>query len=344
MSAAMTKTDISFDGRRVFVTGADGFIGSHLAEALVRGGAKVTALALYNSFGTCGWLDEIADETRADMHIELGDVRDGVQMRALAEGSDIIFHLAALIGIPYSYVAAQSCVDVNIHGTLNMLETVRAGAAGRIIHTSTSEVYGSALHRSIGEDHPLHGQSPYAASKIGADQMVEAFARSHGTSALTLRPFNTFGPRQSERAVIPAAIRQMLDPACAEVRLGDLGTTRDFTFVGDTVRAFIALGTAEEAEFGSVYNAGTGVETEIGAVVALLNELTGNNKPIVSDTARLRPEHSEVRALVADATRLAALTGWCPRTDLAGGLSQCVDWWRERIAGGRQRRDSGFAR
>ena len=344
MSAAMSTTDNSFDGKRVFLTGADGFIGSHLAEALVRSGAKVTALALYNSFGTRGWLDETAEDVRAEMHIELGDVRDGAQMRSFAEGSDIIFHLAALIAIPYSYVAAASCVDVNIHGTLNMLEAARAGTAGRFIHTSTSEVYGSALMRPISEDHPLHGQSPYAASKIGADQMVEAFARSHGIPAVTLRPFNTFGPRQSERAIIPTAIRQMLDPACEEVRLGDLSTTRDFTFVGDTVRAFIALGAAEDAEFGTVYNAGTGVETEIGAVINMLNDLTGNNKKIVAESARLRPENSEVRALVADATRLTALSGWRPETDLKGGLDHCVDWWRERIATGRQRRDTDFAR
>ena len=340
----MAGQDNKFDGKRVFVTGADGFIGSHLAEALVRGGAKVTALALYNSFGTCGWLDEIADETRDEMRIELGDVRDGAQMRTLAEGSEIVFHLAALIGIPYSYVAAQSYVDVNIHGTLNLLEAARAGAVARFVHTSTSEVYGSALSKPIGEDHALHGQSPYAASKIGADQMVEAFARSHGLPAVTLRPFNTFGPRQSERAVIPTAIRQMLDPACAEIRLGDLSTTRDFTFVADTVRAFLALGTAEAAELGTVYNAGTGAEVEIGDVVAMLNGMTGNNKPVVSESARMRPEHSEVRALVADAARLTALSGWRPETAFGDGLGQCVDWWRQRVASGRQRRDSDYAR
>ena len=340
----MAGQDNRFDGKRVFVTGADGFIGSHLAEALVRGGAKVTALALYNSFGTCGWLDEIADETRAEMRIELGDVRDGAQMRTLAEGSDIVFHLAALIGIPYSYVAAQSCVDVNIHGTLNLLEAARAGAVARFVHTSTSEVYGSALSKPIGEDHALHGQSPYAASKIGADQMVESFARSHDVPAVTLRPFNTFGPRQSERAVIPTAIRQMLDPVCVEIRLGDLSTTRDFTFVADTVRAFLALGAAQEAELGTVYNAGTGVETKISDVVSLLNDMTGTNKPVVSESARMRPEYSEVRALVADAARLTALSGWRPETALGDGLGQCVDWWRQRIAGGRQRRDSGYAR
>ena len=340
----MAKIDNKFKDKRVFVTGADGFIGSHLAEALVQSGAKVTALAIYNSFGTCGWLDEIAEETRAEMRIELGDVRDGAQMRAFADGSDIIFHLAALIGIPYSYVAAQSCVDVNIHGTLNLLEAVRGGAAARLIHTSTSEVYGSALERPISEDHPLHGQSPYAASKIGADQMVEAFARSHDIPAVTLRPFNTFGPRQSERAIIPTAIRQMLDPACTEVRLGDLSTTRDFTFVGDIVRAFLALGAAANVEFGAVYNAGTGVETRISDVVSQLNDMTGTNKPRVSDSTRLRPEQSEVRALVADAARLNALSGWRPQTALGDGLGLCVEWWRERIVAGRQRRDSGYAR
>ena len=283
----MTDNDKKFSGKRVFVTGADGFIGSHLAEALVRAGAEVTARALYNSFGACGWLDEIANETRSAMRIELGDVRDGVQMRSLAEGSDITFHLAALIGIPYSYVAAQSCVDVNIHGTLNLLEAARAGALGRFVHTSTSEVYGSAQTRPISENHPLHGQSPYAASKIGADQMVEAFSRSHGIPAVTLRPFNTFGPRQSERAVIPTAIRQMLDPACTKISLGDLSTTRDFTFVDDTVRAFLALGGAANAEFGTVYNAGTGVEVKIGEIVDRLGNITGCNKPVVSEEARI---------------------------------------------------------
>ncbi len=333
-----------FIGKRVFVTGADGFIGSHLAEALVRAGAEVTALALYSSFGTCGWLDEITEETRAAMRIELGDVRDVVQMRSLAEGNDIIFHLAALIGIPYSYVAAQSCVDVNIHGTLNLLEAARAGTVERFIHTSTSEVYGSAQTKPIAEDHPLHGQSPYAASKIGADQMVEAFARSHGIPAVTLRPFNTFGPRQSERAVIPTAIRQMLDPACTEIHLGDLSTTRDFTFVSDTVSAFLALGGAAGAEFGTVYNAGNGVEIKISDVVERLSEMTGCNKPIVSESARIRPEHSEVRALVASSARLTALSGWRPETVLDDGLGQCVEWWRGRITGGLQRRDSGYAR
>lgn len=336
-------SETAYRGKRVLVTGADGFIGSHLAEALVAVGAEVTALACYNAFDRNGWLDDLADEARAAMRIERGDVRDAAFMRRLAGGHDVVFHLAALIGIPYSYTAAQSYVDVNIHGTLNLLEAARGGGVGRLVHTSTSEVYGSARTKPIDEDHPLHGQSPYAASKIGADQMVEAFARSHGTPALTLRPFNTFGPRQSERAVIPTAIRQMLDPACAEVRLGDLSTTRDFTFVSDTARAFMSLGAAPDAAFGAVYNAGTGVETRIGDVVARLAEITGHNKPVVSEAARVRPEHSEVRALVADSGRLTALSGWRPEVDLAGGLARSVTWWRERIAAGRLRRDSGYA-
>jgi len=340
----MIDIENNFSGKRVFVTGADGFIGSHLAETLVRAGADVTSLALYNSFGTCGWLDEIAEETRKEMRIKLGDVRDGTQMRNFAEGCDIIFHLAALIGIPYSYVAAQSCIDVNIHGTLNLLEAARTGTVGRFVHTSTSEVYGSAQSKPIDEGHPLHGQSPYAASKIGADQMVKAFACSHDVPAVTLRPFNTFGPRQSERAIIPTVIRQMLDPVCTEIRLGDLSTTRDFTFVSDTVHAFLALGSVPTVEFGTVYNAGTGVEVKISDLVKRLSDMTGCNKPIVSEQARIRPEHSEVRALVADAGRLTALSGWQPQTVLDDSLGQCVDWWRKLISSGRQRRDSSYAR
>ena len=334
---------MSYTGRRVLVTGADGFIGSHLTERLAAAGARVTALACYNAFGTCGWLDELADDIRGELRIELGDIRDSAHMRRLAEGHDVVFHLAALIGIPYSYVAAQSYVDVNIHGTLNLLEAVRGGGAGRMVHTSTSEVYGSAQTRPIAETHPLHGQSPYAASKIGADQMAEAYARSHDVPVVILRPFNTYGPRQSERAVIPTAIRQMLDATCAEVRLGDLTTTRDFNFVGDTADAFAAIGLAEGLEFGVPYNTGTGVETGIADVVDKLAGITGCNKPVVTDAARVRPEKSEVRALISDASRLTSATGWQPATDLDAGLAATVDWWRDRIEGGALRRDSGYA-
>ena len=223
----MSENSNRFCGKHIFLTGADGFIGSHLAEALVKNGANVTALVLYNSFGNCGWLDDLSPEIRNELDIKMGDVRDSVLMRKFTEGKEIVFHLAALIGIPYSYVAAQSYVDVNIHGTLNLLEASRIGTIGKIVHTSTSEVYGSALKKPINEDHPLHGQSPYSASKIGADQMVEAYARSHNIPAVIIRPFNTFGPRQSERAVIPTIIRQILDPNCKQIELGNLTTTRE---------------------------------------------------------------------------------------------------------------------
>lgn len=332
-----------YRGKRVLVTGAEGFIGSHLVEALIKAGARVTALVLYNSFGRHGWLDELSDEHRAAITVEMGDVRDGALIRQLAEGQDVLFHLAALIGIPYSYRAAQSYVDVNIHGTLNVLEAARGNAVGRLVHTSTSEVYGSAQTKPITETHALHGQSPYSASKIGGDQMVEAFARSHDLNAVILRPFNTYGPRQSERAVIPTAIRQMLDPACTEIHLGDLSTTRDFTFVTDTAAAFIALGTAEAPDWGTAYNAGTGHEVSIADVMDQLVKTTGTTKPIVTDEARIRPENSEVRALVADTSRLQEATGWRAGTSLSDGLEQTVQWWSARIQQGRLRPGARYA-
>ena len=340
----MVENRHNFENLRVFITGAEGFIGSHLTEALVNRGARVTALVLYNSFGKCGWLDDIDEKIRGEIQIEHGDIRDRKQIHSLVEGNDLIFHLAALISIPYSYEAAQSFVDVNIHGTLNMLDASRNGSVGRLIHTSTSEVYGSALHKPIAENHPLHGQSPYAASKIGADQMVEAFARSHDVPAITLRPFNTFGPRQSERAIIPTAIRQMLDPECKEIRLGSLDATRDFTYVGDTVEAFISLAKASDVEFGTVYNAGTGLETKIEHVIQHLRKITSHGKPVISDDTRIRPEQSEVAALVADSGKLNKLCGWSPKTEFVQGLEICVNWWRNQIANGQQRRDSSYAR
>ena len=340
----MSENSNRFCGKHIFLTGADGFIGSHLAEALVKDGANVTALVLYNSFGNCGWLDDLSPEIRNELDIKMGDVRDSVLMRKFTEGNEIVFHLAALIGIPYSYVAAQSYVDVNIHGTLNLLEASRIGTIGKIVHTSTSEVYGSALKKPINEDHPLHGQSPYSASKIGADQMVEAYARSHNIPAVILRPFNTYGPRQSERAIIPTAIRQMLDPECKKIRLGSLNTTRDFTYVEDTVKAFIALATAQEVEFGTVYNAGTGSEIKIIEVIEHLNRITKHEKPVISDSMRVRPKLSEVTTLVADSDKLNKLCGWTPKTEFEQGLTLCVNWWRNQIDRGQQRRDTSYAR
>lgn len=329
-------------GRRVVITGADGFIGSHLAEALARAGAEVTALALYDAFGAAGWLDTLEPELRDGMRIERGDVRDAGYMRRLVAGHEVVFHLAALIAIPHSYVAAQSYVDTNVTGTLNLLEAARDAGVARVVHTSTSEVYGTALREPIDETHPLQGQSPYSASKIGADMMAEAYARSFGLPVVTLRPFNTYGPRQSERAVIPTVIRQALDPACEAIRLGDLTPRRDFTYVADTVAAFAAAGTAEAIEYGTPYNGGTGTAVTVGEMVETVREITGVNKPVESETARMRPEHSEVRALLADHSRLTAATGWVPRVGLRDGLARTVEWWRARIASGAVRPDAGY--
>ncbi|GGH15608.1 NAD-dependent dehydratase [Alsobacter metallidurans] len=326
-----------YQGRRVVVTGADGFIGSHVVEALVAEGADVTALALYNAFDSHGWLDDLAPDVRAKVKLVRGDVRDGGFMMRLLAGQEVCFHLAALIAIPYSYDAPQSYVATNVQGTLNVLEAARAHGLARVVHTSTSEVYGTAQTEPMDETHPLQGQSPYSASKIGADMMAEAYARSFELPVVTLRPFNTFGPRQSERAVIASTIRQILDPACEAIRLGDLSPRRDFTFVTDTAEAFLAVGLADGLQFGSAYNGGTGRAVTIGQLVETLQRVTGSNKPIQSEAARMRPAGSEVRALLADHARLTAATGWAPKLSLEDGLASTVAWWRGRLSGGRAR-------
>ena len=326
------------------VTGADGFIGSHLVEALVQAGATVTALSAYNSFGTAGWLDSLEDDVRAGVDIVAGDIRDPHFVRPLAEGRDVVFHLAALIAIPYSYVAPQSYVDVNITGTLNVLEACRTGSAGRMVHTSTSEVYGTAQFTPITELHPMQGQSPYSASKIAADHLVESYVRSFDVPAVVLRPFNTFGPRQSERAVIPTVIRQALDPDCGEIRLGDLSPVRDFNYVTDIAAAFLAVGAHEDIDFGAPYNAGSGHAVTIGETVETILSVTGETKPIVTEELRKRPEKSEVFTLIADASRLRSATGWQPKETLASGLDQTIRWWRSAIQRGQLRRDSGYLR
>jgi UDP-glucose 4-epimerase len=331
---------VEYNNARILVTGADGFIGSHLTEALIGAGAEVTALCLYNSFDSYGWLDEVPPSR----HLQRvrGDVRDAGFVRTLVAGHDVVFHLAALIAIPYSYRAPHSYVETNVLGTLNVLEAVCASAAGRMVHTSTSEVYGSAITVPIAEDHRLQGQSPYSASKIGADMMAEAFARSFGAPVVVLRPFNTFGPRQSERAVIPSLIRQMLDPACATVRVGDISTVRDFNYVADTVAAFLAAGLDGRTDAGYVYNAGSGRAVAIAEVIDLLGEIVGSDKPVEQDATRFRPPQSEVLALLADARRLTDDTGWRPQVDLREGLRRTVGWWRERLAAGRVRHGATF--
>ena len=328
---------MSYRGKRVLVTGADGFIGSHLAEALVRENAEVTALALYNAFDRHGWLDDADAEVRASMTLVRGDIRDGVAMHRLAEGHDVVFHLAALIGIPYSYDSAQSYIDVNVTGTLNVLEAARAHSVGRVIHTSTSEVYGTAQSQPIPETHPLVAQSPYAASKIAADKLAESYALSFDLPVAILRPFNTYGPRQSERAVIPTVIRQALDPACDTISVGDTTPTRDFNHVSDTVAAFLALGNANRLAYGRAYNSGTGAAVSIAAMIDLVRAATGANKPIAQSQERFRPEKSEVRALLADSRALQGATDWKPKIDLKTGIVGTVAWWRKRLSAGQVR-------
>ncbi len=333
----------TYAGRNVLVTGADGFIGSHLTEALVEAGANVTALCLYNAFDSMGWIDDFAPSVRASVNAVRGDVRDAALVHRLAARQEVIFHLAALIAIPHSYVAAQSYVDTNVLGTLNLLEAARAHDVERMVHTSTSEVYGTALRTPIDETHPLQGQSPYSATKIGADMLAESFARSHELPVAILRPFNTYGPRQSERAVIPTVIRQALDPEVKAIGIGDTSPVRDFTFVEDTAAAFLAIGAAPGIEYGRPYNAGSGRSVTVAQTIELIVEISGCRKPVKREEERLRPERSEVRELLADHTRFTRASGWRPRTSLRAGLERTLDWWRARLAAGDVRREKGYA-
>ena len=331
----------NWQSKKILVTGADGFIGSHLAETLVRKGADVTALVLYNSFDSHGWLDEAEPDVASSMRMVRGDIRDAHQMTQLAQGQDIVFHLAALIAIPHSYEAPTSYVQTNVQGTTNVLLAARNADCARVVHTSTSEVYGSALFTPITEEHPLHGQSPYSASKIGADMIAESFYRSFELPVVTLRPFNTYGPRQSERAVISAVIRQVLDDNCASIELGDLTPSRDFNFVSDTVEAFMAVSMLDDTHCGQAFNAGSGKMITIAEIVETVVALSGSDKPVSTNTNRMRPANSEVMALMADTTRLNAASGWSPTYDLNAGLAETINWWRERLP--RVRRSAGYA-
>ncbi len=334
---------MSYAGLRVLVTGGDGFIGSHVTEALVRAGADVTALSAYDSFDRSGWLDDLSSDDRSRITLVRGDIRDAAFVRRLLRDQQVVFHLAALIAIPYSYRAPQSYVETNVLGTLNVLEAGREASVQRIVHTSTSEVYGTAMTMPIAESHPLQGQSPYSASKIGADMMAEAFARSFNLPVAILRPFNTYGPRQSERAVLPSIIRQAVDPDCPTIEIGDTTPVRDLMFVSDTAAAFLALGLARDIEYGTPYNAGTGRRVTVAEVADLILRATGCGKPLVADAARLRPTRSEVRSLLADSSRLSAATGWSARVDLEDGLERSIAWWRDRVRRGLLRKDRGFA-
>ena len=311
--------------RQVLVTGADGFIGSHLVEALLVAGAKVRALSLYNSFNDWGWLEAI--EKQPSLEIVSGDVRDGDFCEGLAKGCDVVFHLAALIPIPYSYVAPSSYVDVNVRGTLNLLQAARHHGVKRFIQTSTSEVYGTARYVPIDETHPLQPQSPYAATKVGADALAVSFQRSFELPVVVARPFNTYGPRQSARAVIPTIISQLL--VGDRVQLGNLAATRDLTFVEDTCRGFLHVAGNTKGS-GEVFNIGTDSEVSVGDLCHRIAHLMGVDPPvIVQDDVRLRPAASEVDRLRCDFSKLRAATGYAPTVTLDEGLRRTIDWMRQ---------------
>jgi len=318
-------------GKKILVTGADGFIGSHLTELLVRAGADVRAFVLYNSFDSRGWLDRAAPDVMGQFEVFAGDIRDPNGVAEAMQGVEIVLHLAALIAIPYSYHSPDTYVDVNIKGTLNVVQAARRLGVGRVVHTSTSEVYGSARFVPITEDHPIVGQSPYSASKIGADQIALSFHRSFGTPVTVIRPFNTYGPRQSTRAVIPTIITQIAAGA-REIRLGKLSPTRDFSFVADTARAFLAMAESGGV-LGEVVNFGSGFEISIGDTAALIAEAMGADITIVSEEERMRPDLSEVERLWAGVDKAARLTGWTPayggREGFVRGIAETAAWFAD---------------
>ncbi|MHC4781075.1 MAG: GDP-mannose 4,6-dehydratase, partial [Planctomycetota bacterium] len=309
---------MSFGGRKVLVTGSDGFIGSHLVERLVELGADTRAFCFYNSNGSLGWLDRADESVRSKLDVRLGDVRDARFVERACEGIDTVFHLAALIAIPYSYEAPESFVDTNVKGTLNVLEGAKRADCRRVIHTSTSEVYGTPDSVPIDEKHELKGQSPYSASKIGADKMCEAYHGSYDLPVTVLRPFNTYGPRQSMRAVLPTIINQLLSGA-AQVKLGSLDPKRDLTYVADTVEGFVLAADAEGIE-GEVVQLGTGRAVSIGELFETSCKVLGREAKVVQEEKRVRPAGSEVMHLLSDPARARAKLGWEAETSLEKGI------------------------
>ena len=316
----------NWNKKRVLVTGAGGFIGSHLTERLVEEGAEVRALVHYNALGRRGWLDR--SPCAKQVEIVSGDVTDRDCIRQAVKGREVIFHLGALIAIPYSYQVPLSYVRTNTEGTINVLQSARDEGVGKVIHTSTSEVYGTAQYVPIDERHPLKGQSPYAASKIGADQMAEAFHLSFGVPVVTVRPFNTFGPRQSTRAIIPTIIVQCL--LGDAVRLGNLHPTRDLNFVSNTVDGFLRAA-AEPSAIGQTFNLGSNREISVGDLAGLIAKMTGKRIKIESEDKRLRPQGSEVERLLADSTLAREVLGWQPKVGLEEGLDRTIAWIRDNI-------------
>ena len=313
-------------GRRVFITGGEGFIGSHLVERLLREGAQVRALVHYTPSGRLGWLEGCED----DVEILQGDVRDGGRVRRAVAGTEVVFHLAALIGIPYSYEAPESYVQTNVVGTQNVLDACRSAGVDRMVHTSTSETYGTARYVPIDEAHPLQPQSPYSASKIGADMMALSHYHAFELPVAVVRPFNTYGPRQSTRAVIPTILAQIYSGA-DKLHLGSTTPTRDFNYVEDTASGFLAVAACDRA-LGNVVNIGSGREISIGDLVHLLVEITGREVEVVTDEERVRPGASEVERLLCDNTRAREWAGWAPAFTLEEGLRRTADWVEQNLS------------
>jgi NAD dependent epimerase/dehydratase len=318
---------MNWNGKKVLVTGSDGFIGSHLVERLVELGADVRALVLYNSFNSWGWLDTIERDRLGHVEVVAGDIRDPHHLQEMVKDIEIIFHLAALIGIPYSYHAPDSYLETNVKGTLNLLQAARNSSVERMIHTSTSEVYGTAQFVPITEEHPLVGQSPYSASKIAADQFAVSFYRSFDLPVTIVRPFNTYGPRQSARAVIPTVISQALSGK-KTIPVGNVRPTRDFTFVSDTVEGFIKAAEHEESA-GKTLNLGSNSEITIGDLLEKIRSLMNSSFEVVLDKGRLRPEKSEVDRLWSDNSKAKAILKWEPAVSLESGLELTIEWFRK---------------
>lgn len=313
--------------KKVLVTGADGFIGSHLVEQLLNEGFNVKAFVLYNSFNSYGWLNSFPKEILKNIEIFSGDVRDPNGVRVAMEGCDIVYHLAALIAIPYSYHSPDNYVDVNIKGTLNVLQAAKLLNTERILVTSTSEVYGTAQYVPIDEKHPFQGQSPYSATKIGADRMAESFYRSFNTPVTIVRPFNTYGPRQSARAVIPTIITQLLNGK-TEIKLGDTIPTRDLLYVKDTIKGFTAIANSDKT-IGHEINIATQQEISIGDLAQKLIDIINPNAKIISDNQRARPKNSEVFRLLGSNEKIKSLTDWTPSYNLDEGLKQTIEWFKQ---------------
>ena len=314
---------------KVLITGGDGFIGSHLTEALVRAGFRVRAFVCYNSFNSWGWLDHCDSDVKGNFEIFAGDIRDPYGVKQALKGCDVVIHLAALIAIPYSYHSPDTYVDTNIKGTLNVLQAARELGASRVIHTSTSEVYGTARFVPITEEHPLQGQSPYSATKIAADQLAYSFYAAYGLPVITIRPFNTYGPRQSARAVIPTIITQIMSGR-REIKLGSLLPTRDFSYIKDTVAGFMAALCSSPA-YGEVFNLGSNFEISIGDTAKLIAEIMNKDVQFISDDERARPPTSEVERLWADNTKARETFNWSPKYSghdgFRGGVAQTIDWF-----------------